>query len=159
MPKINLANELSNLYSKINNIKDLLIKNAEMLKESLSIGREHQFLINHGIEGYKRKISNGFKAREKILIKEKLLETVRKDTSLRHPHIKIMNFLIEQYDYVQGKFREVHFSKIVKECRLGKNRAGEYLEFLLEKGFLESRTDGYRRFYWVGGDCIDNCLY
>lgn len=152
MLKINSAKELSNLYSKIESIKVILIKNAEMLKESLSIGREHYFLINNGIEGYKRKISNGFNAKEKTLIKEKLFEMIRKDNTLRHPHRKIMNFLIEQYDYGQGKFREVHFSRIVKECRLGKNKAKEYLDLLVEKGVLETRSDGYRRFYWVRGD-------
>ncbi|MFX1453071.1 MAG: hypothetical protein ACFFCM_19710 [Promethearchaeota archaeon] len=152
MSKLSTSKELSNLYSKIESIKAILIKNAEMLKESLSIGREHQFLINHGIEGYKRKISNGFNSKERTLIKEKIFELIRKDNTLRHPHRKIMNFLIEQYDYGQDKFGEVHFSRIVKECRLGKNKAREYFEFLGEKGFLDTRTDGYRRFYRIKVD-------
>ena len=81
---------------------------------------------------------------EKSRLKEKLLSTFRKDPTLRYPNRKILDFLIEQYDYQEGKFREVHFSRIVKECRLGKNKAGEYFEFLVERGYVKRRDDGYR---------------
>jgi len=77
---------------------------------------------------------------------------IRQDKSLRYPHRKILDFLIEQYDYQKGKFREIHFSRIVKECRLGKNKAKEYLDYLAEKGLIDSRSDGYRKFYGVRAD-------
>jgi len=51
-----------------------------------------------------------------------------------------------------GIFREAHFSKIVKECRLGKNKAREYLDFLVERGYINRRPDGYRVWYGVVSD-------
>jgi predicted transcriptional regulator len=60
-----------------------------------------------------------------------------------YPHKKILDFLIEQYDYEKDNFKKVHFSKIVKECRIGKNKAKEYFDFLIKKGLIDTRTDGY----------------
>jgi len=152
MPKLNPPQALFHLFDKISSIENIIQENAELLKKSIRKGEEGHFFINHGIEGYKEKILNELKVSEKSNIKEKLLSTFCNDTTLRYPHRKILDFLIEQYDYQKGKFREIHFSRIVKECRLGKNKAKEYLEFLLKKGLIEYRTDGYRKFYKIKVD-------
>ncbi|CAB1062171.1 hypothetical protein D1BOALGB6SA_6947 [Olavius sp. associated proteobacterium Delta 1] len=58
--------------------------------------------------------------------------------------MKILNHLAAQYDFNKGIFMEVDFSKLVKECRIGKNKAKDYLDLLVKKGRIESRSDGYR---------------
>lgn len=140
---------LGDLFNKINSIELLVHKSTEMLKETLTISKQHQFLIANGINGYKQKIIRDFKIKEKSTPKEALYQKIRHDMSLRHPHRKILHFLIKQFDYQAGVFREAFFSQIVKECRLGKNKAGEYLDFLVARGYLRKREDGYRVWYSV----------
>jgi len=152
MAKFNSAEAYSHLFEKMTNVENLMMKTTKMLRESLSTGKEHHLLIRHGIEGYRDRIIREFKLRENTYPKEKLYALVRQDKSLRYPHRKILSFLIEQYDYTEKRFCEVHFSRIVKECRIGKNNARQYFEFLLDKGLIETRSDGYRRFYWVTVD-------
>lgn len=116
-------------------------------KENPYIMNELVFLLNHGIEGFKNKILK--EADKKEDIKEKLYSLIQQDKSLRFPHRKIMVCLIENYDYTKKEFKEINFSRLVKEAKIGKNKAREYLELLLEKGLLKQRTDGYRKMYRV----------
>lgn len=69
------------------------------------------------------------------------------ELGLKHHHKKILQYLWQQYDYEKGEYREVHFSALVKECKLGKNNAKSYLDELMDKGIVVSRSDGYRTFY------------
>jgi len=138
-----------NLYHKIENIEYNILKNSEMLKESLSIGRQHQFVFENGIMGLRRKIIGDYKLKERSTPIEALYTQIRQDKALRHPHRKILDYLIDRFDYQAGSFREAHFSKIVKECRLGKNMAKQYLEFLISRGYLKKRSDGYRVWYSI----------
>lgn len=147
MNQQNLTQNLQSISERMNNIEFIVQRNAEMLKKSLDIFAEQSLLLNHGIKGYIDKL--GLRNTEKSDNLERLRALVRADKSLRYPHRKIMNYLIEQYDYEKGVFREIHFSKIVKECRIGKNMAKGYLDILTEKGFLIFRADGYRKFFSV----------
>lgn len=72
---------------------------------------------------------------------------IRADTELRFPHRKIMDCFLGEYDPASDRCPEIHFSKIVKLARLGKNKAKGYLALLETKGYIETRTDGYRVFY------------
>jgi len=81
--------------------------------------------------------------------KNKILELIRTDPDLRYPHQKIIHYLLNQYDYEIKQFRKVYFSKIVKETRIGKNKAKEYFSLLIEKGLIERSTDGYKVFYQI----------
>ena len=99
-------------------IEELVEKNTQLLRESISIRKEQQFIIDNGITGYNNKILNEYKLKEKACPKEQIYSVIRQDKSLRFPHRKILNYLTEQYDYHKSEFTEVHFSKIVKECRL-----------------------------------------
>ena len=141
-------NSMEFILEKICSIESLVIQNKKMLDENLNINKKHELILSHGIVGYKEKFFGNENQRE-ISEKEKLYAQIRQDKSLRHPHKKILEFLIEQYDYEKGVFREVNFSKIVKECKVGKNAAKGYLEFLVERGYINYRTDGYRKFYMI----------
>jgi len=136
---------LTHLCHKINVIEAMMHENTKKLTESLDISREHQFLITNGINGYKKRIIGDFKSSPQ----ERLYSKIRTDRTLRHPHRKILDFLIDRYDPVQGVFQEVHFSRIVRECRLGKNKAREYLDYLIARDFLQKRSDGYRVWYVI----------
>ena len=76
-------------------------------------------------------------------------ERVRVDKELHHPHRKILDFLIGEYDPANKRFGESHFSRLVKEARLGKNMAKQYLSLLERKGYIEQRTDGYRKYFKI----------
>jgi len=82
---------------------------------------------------------------------EKLYEKTRNDQDIRHPHRKIMEYLIGEYDYEMQEFKSVHFSKLVKETKIGKNMANSYLQDLKDKKYIECWTDGYRTFFRVLG--------
>lgn len=140
---------LNNISDRIDSIESIIQNNSQLIEKSLNILNEYNFLFSHGINGYREELLKKYNLKEGFNKKEKIYSQIRNDNSLRYPHKKIMEFLIEQYDYGKDRFKEVHFSKIVKECRIGKNKAKEYLDFLIKKGFIESSTDGYRRFYWI----------
>lgn len=120
-------------------------KDISIIKEQVE---SQSYIFNHGIFGYKERILNEVKDSPI----ERLYRKIRNDVSLRFPHRKILEYLFSLYDYDTNSFKEIHFSKIVKECRLGKNKAKEYLEYLIQKRLVSYRTDGYRKFYWIRDD-------
>jgi len=77
-------------------------------------------------------------------------EKIRNDKDLRFPHRKILEFLLGQYDFEKKEWREVNFSRIVREARIGKNKAKSYLTLLETKGYVEKREDGYKKWWRVG---------
>ena len=140
-------------------IDDILFNIEKKLAEMISIQTESLEVLNfqnrlalHGLEGYKARLMQDERCKDLSGFRESLFERVRNDRELRHPHTKILNHLAGQYDFNRNLFAEVHFSRIVKECRIGKNMAKEYLDLLVGKGLVESRTDGYRVYYKVRGD-------
>lgn len=124
-------------------METMLKENSAMLSEALSMGRDQYLLFTAGIHGYRDRIISDYKAR--------CPNPLPFDKTLGHPHKKILEYLSDKFDHPSGKFNEVNFSKIVKECRLGKNMAKGYLDTLVEKGYLCRRDDGYRVWY-----CVDN---
>jgi len=136
------AMELNDLRNKINVIENILTETNEMLKEQ-------HFITCNGINWLKSKIFKEYNIDEASRIKNQVLTKINADTELRYPHRKILAFLLNQFDFQNCKFKEVHFSKIVKECRLGKNKSKGYLEFLVGKGYLKQRSDGYRVWFMI----------
>lgn len=111
---------------------------------------EEEFLFfKQGTEGYREKI---IKKEQRLDIQEQLYKKIRADKELRYPHKKILNFLIEKYDFEKKCFGEINFSKLIKDCHVGKNMGKEYLEFLIEKGYLLKRSDGYRIWYKINDE-------
>ena len=44
---------------------------------------------------------------------------------------------------------DVHLSKIVREAKIGKNKAKGFMDLLIKKGLIESRSKKYRVFYQI----------
>lgn len=120
-----------------------------MLSEGLEILRCQNQIAMHGIEGLKVRPDQEKRTTAADEFRAALYEKIRNDLELRHPHMKIIHYLAGQYNYQEGSFLEVHYSRLVKECRIGKNKASEYLGLLIDKGLIETRSDGYRRFYMI----------
>lgn len=135
------SNGLESISSKIDSLESLI-------RKSLTFSEAGHALIMHGIKGYAENC-RGSLSNQEPAIKEKLNAKIRQDRSLRYPHRKILEYMMEQYDFQHNRFREANFSRIVKECRLGKNKAGEYLSLLVERGYLGKRSDGYRIWYRI----------
>ena len=144
---MNLSKSIDNLNKNIESIKFSLMENNILLKENLINNQEHQYIFKHGIHGYKEKIKKDLGITESEKLKNNIQILINQYPSLRHPHIKILQFLSNQFDFKTNSFKEIHFSKIVKECRLGKNKAKDYFEFLIQRNLIKFRTDGYRKFY------------
>ena len=137
-----IPNFIFNIERKLDELMDTQRRSLEMLNAQ-------EQLTKFGLDGFRERIINEHRKRDAVGFREHLSEIILNDKELRHPHIKILNYLADQYDYSEGRFKEVHFSKIVSECRVGKNKAKGYLDLLVAKGLIESRSDGYRVFYRI----------
>ena len=108
---------------------------------------ELDYSIKYGLERFKKKLFKTIK--QTINPQACLHQVVQKNPELRFPHRKILDFLSKQYDFEKREFREVNLSTIVRECKLGKNIAGEYLKDLEGKGLVKRRSDGYRVWFRI----------
>lgn len=120
-----------------------LFEHSESEKaRGIKAGNVEPFAIDHGGLGVATdQAAVGFRVGPGILIIQAPAQ--------RFPHRKILEYLAQQYDYGEKAYVEVNMSRIVKECRLGKNRAKEYLDCLESKGLLVKREDGYRVWYRI----------
>jgi predicted transcriptional regulator len=137
------------ILERIVRIEKALAQGFGEVREKLEIGKEPFQFFNEALRLYRDKF------REEILPVKVFLHDwftkVRNDGSLRYSHRKILEFLLERYDFQNRAFQEVHFSKLVKEARIGKNMGKKYLMELEEKGYVEKRNDGYRMFFRIKG--------
>ncbi|VTR66899.1 hypothetical protein DESC_530013 [Desulfosarcina cetonica] len=117
-------------------------------QQSVEILNAQDQLTRHGLDGFRERVIKESRMQDVGGFREHLSEIMLNDKELRHPHIKILNYLADQCDMHTGKFKEVHFSKIVEEARVGKNKAKGYLD-LLDKGLVECRSDGYRVYFRI----------
>ena len=103
-------------------------------------------LLSDGLDAYRDRL---LKEDQFSRIRNHVFETVRADTELRFPHRKILDFLLGEYDYTKAEFKEVQFSRLVREARIGKNMANSYLSVLERKALVVRRSDGYRVFFRI----------
>ncbi len=102
---------------------------------------------------FNKALSNDKKTKQKNLqSKNIILEQIYSDPDIRYPHQKIIQYLLNQYDYETKQYKKVYFSKLVKETRIGKNKANEYFSLLMDKGLLQRSTDGYKVFYEINDE-------
>lgn len=80
-----------------------------------------------------------------------VLDRAAQDLELRHAHRKIIEVLASQTDCATGRYGEIHFSRLVREARVGKNATRVYLDLLIRKGYVDQRSDGYRTFFRLKG--------
>ena len=119
------------------------------IEKTVATGQEVLELFNQGLRLYKENLLKkaGISKRNKHLYEWS--EKIRNDGDLRYPHRKILDFLSGQWDLSKNQFKEVHFSKIVKEAHVGKSKTNSYLSLLERKGYIQKRDDGYRRFFKI----------
>ena len=136
---------------KINKIEETLNQRFNQIEERLSLGQDTFLLIRDGLQAYKDRWAQDFQGAATNLSMHKLYEKIRNDKDLRFPHRKILDCLLGQFDFSTKDFKELNFSRLVKEARVGKNMAGSYLRLLEEKGYISVRDDGYRKWVRVKG--------
>jgi hypothetical protein len=78
---------------------------------------------------------------------EKWFVDIANDPELGYAHRKILDVLGAQFCPMSRRFKEVHFTRIVKEAHLCTRRAKGYLDLLVRKNYLARSTDGYRVYY------------
>ena len=153
MSETELSKLLRTILSEISTIKESLAKESETLSKMKSNTEEQQFLIHHGIKGFRDMVLESFEKQSKANKISRLYSIFMHDKDLTHPHKKILSYLLEQYDLGKNCFDSINFSRIVKDCKLGKNKAKEYLDLLINKKLIEKQDDGYRVWY-----CISSCM-
>ena len=156
MKKIKFNNDETE-QDKIKNIMEKVmtgIKRIETIDDQIKelkqqVDEQNKFsdVIKYGLEGYKYKIIKTYAENAIVNPQNKINEKIKKDPDIRYPHRKILEFLSQKYDHEKSTFKEANFSTIVNECKIGKNKAGEYLKLLEEKGYIKKRDDGYRVWY------------
>ena len=143
MVKIKSVDFDSELLERIRKIENSLTRGLDKVEEKLSKGIFEIF--NDGLKTYKEGLLKESNASKRIL----WLERIRADKDLRFPHRKILDFLLDQYDFTRNEFKEVQFSVLVNGSRIGKNMANEYLSLLEQKKYIQKRSDGYRKFFKI----------
>jgi len=135
------------IFERVNQLEQVLLNRINRLEELISVGKEGFEFINGGL-----------KVCRDAMLKESQINApdgpiaiwnkrIQKDKDLRYPHKKIMEALLEQYDYQQSQFKKTHFSQLVKDAKIGKNKANEYLQMLKNKGYVEQEKTPYRTFF------------
>lgn len=137
------------VLQRIGQLENALSQRLHHIEERLTVSAEVFLLFSDGLKAHRdRYLKEAQLSRSEP---QQWLGKVQADKELRFPHRKILEFLLSQYDYERRQFREAHFSKLVGEARVGKNMAQTYLALLIQKGYVEERSDGYRKFYRMRG--------
>ena len=147
---------LEKIYTMLSLVSQNVYNTLDLLDKIVKSNLEHQYLMNHGIEGFREMVLESFRKQSKEGKINRLHGLFMHDRELSHPHQKILSFLLEQYDFEKGCFGRVFFSRIVKECRFGKNKAREYLDFVGKKGYIKKQNDGYRVWYYISEVLLDS---
>ena len=150
---IHVQRLFKDILAGIQRIEETVSERIEPIKKQLDKNSEYEYVIKYGLEGFRNKILNSQKEKQAFNPQTWEAQLVQKEPSLKFPHRKILEYLSRQYDYENNKFKEVNFSSIVRECKVGKNRALQYLRFLERKGMIKQRNDGYRVWYKIKNDC------
>ena len=137
---------LGEVNDKVSRIENIVSASAKDLTSLLAFRDRIDLFFSRGIEGVRKQAIEETQAPGKMFYSS-LANRINQDPVLGLPHWKILQYLSRQFDTSKCQPTEVHFSKIVRECRLGKNKAGEYLKTLADKGFINRRSDGYRVWY------------
>lgn len=130
-----LASVEEQLLQGLNRVEHKLTKNTDVFQ-----------FFQDGLSAYK---DRHLEQAETDNLQAKWLAKITSDNELRYPHRKIVDFLLSQYDSHNRSFKEVHFSKLAKEARVGKSNTRTYLSLLERKQLIERRHDGYRIFFRI----------
>jgi hypothetical protein len=143
--KIKSVNVSSEVLDRISKIEVSLAEGFRNVEAKLSTGIFE--IVNDGLKTHRLNLLKDNNITKRI----QWLEKIRTDKDLRFPHKKILDFLLDQFDFTKNEFKGIQFSKLVKEAHVGKNMANNYLSLLEQKGYIEKRNDGYRTFFKIRG--------
>ena len=137
----------SALYTRFSAIEARLEELLSIFSKHLEKTQDQQLLIQNGIQGFKKHLKTKYTTQGETRKRHEFLNRARVDSELRYPHMKILEYLSTQFDSEDKGYKEINFNKLVREAKIGKNKAGEYLKVLLKRGYIEKRSDGYRVWY------------
>lgn len=135
------------ILERLDQLERSLVDNLQILESRLAAAEPAMRLFDDGLNAYRTRLLHENRLGR---IRQELLARISVDGELGFPHRKILDFLVGEYDYSRDEFKEVNFSRLVRECRIAKNRAQGYLSLLEHKGFVVRRDDGYRMFFRIG---------
>lgn len=140
----------SEILERVRRMERAFVEGLRRVEENLRLSQESFRFIDDGLKAYRERILDeiGASARGSSMAAiAALAEQIRLDRELRFPHRKLLDILLSAFDFRRNEFGEIHFSKLVRDARVGKNMAKEYLTLLESKGYLQYRSDGYRTLY------------
>ncbi|MBI4454747.1 MAG: helix-turn-helix transcriptional regulator [Acidobacteria bacterium] len=139
----------SAILQKIDKMEQAVAQGLKQLDEKLALGLGAFRLIDDGLAAYRTRLLKSSGVSRQSQLVARIAERVHSDRELGFPHRKILDILLGHYDFSNENFTELNFSRLVREAHVGKNAAKGYLRILEEKGLVESRTDGYRKFFRI----------
>ena len=138
--------KIYHLEKSIYRIEKKILEIQDLLERELELQQERNIIFKYGLEGIKEHFK-GQLSKHKIDASHKLFEVYRNDTRLRYPHEKILKVLISKYD--GHVFGFINFNSLVKEAKIGKNKASEYLATLEDLGYILIRRVGKKHLYKI----------
>lgn len=143
------------LEKSIYRIEKQILQIQELLEKEFELQQERNIIFRYGLEGIKHHFKEEH-SNHKIDVRHRLFEIYRNNTKLGYPHSKILKVLMSKYD--GHAFGFMNFNQIVKEARIGKNKASEYLSLLEELGYILSKRAGKKHLYKINVKIIENEL-
>lgn len=143
---LDISNEI---LSRLSRIEQRLLDGLRNVDEKLDSGKDSFQFFSDGLKAYKDRTLREVGPSGTQLVLNQWAAKIRKDKELRFPHRKILDVLLQHYDFEKQHFKELYFSKLVKEAHVGKHAAKGYLILLEQRGYVQKSDDGYRIFFKV----------
>ena len=143
------------LIERIGRIETAFTKRLARIEDQLSAGETLFGVFSDGMWLHKERLLRelGFSAARRAF--DEFQSRIRADKTLRFPHRKILDVLMDQYDHAGGRFKWINFSRLVQDSRVGKNAAKSYLSTLERNGWIDVRSDGYRKWFRMRHACAE----
>ena len=151
MVKIQDKDLNNEILQRVIGIENTLAEGLKQIEEKINLGQEGFQFINDGLKAYKERNLKKLQISISDASTMELSAKIRADKELKFPHRKILDFLLGQFDFNTSKFKEIHYSKLIRECHIGTNFASTYFSLLEKKGYIQVRDDGYRKFFKIRG--------
>ena len=147
-----IVNRLIEMQNSLSTLEKTVLLYGDYYKNKIKQHNAYQTLLDKGMDGLKKRILE----ENKLMLSKRKILFLRTDQmkQLRQPHRKIIDYLANQYDHTNRSQKEVHYSKLVKDCKIGKNKANDYLKFLTDNGLVSRRNDGYRVWLKYTGNSV-----
>ncbi len=150
--KMSMNKAYSAVLIRLSKFEQHFSNRLDQIENRLCVGAETLSFFDDALRQYRVRFCD-----EKLRLQAapyRLLAMFSTDRELRFPHRKILENLLQQFDFKHAQFREVQFSRLVREARISKGGAKDYLSLLVAKNYVRSRNDGYRRFLRINEQMV-----